>query len=157
MCLINATRKNSTYSVVNVIQYHSKWKLMYVCVCVCVCVCLCTSVYVCACNGNTSPINSLKAKDKLKITRWKVKTYPKHLWYWGKIMCEWIFLLTVCFKCWRNKFTASFFQKIREITILILCYLRILTGKKLHQMKLQRLQKVQIWAFGLLVQQINLL
>ena len=33
--------------------------------------------------------------------------------------------------------------------------LRILTGKKHPQMNLQRLQKVQIWAFGLLVQQIN--
>ena len=33
--------------------------------------------------------------------------------------------------------------------------LRILTGKKHRQIKLQRLQKVQIWAFGLLVQQIN--
>ena len=33
--------------------------------------------------------------------------------------------------------------------------LRILAGKKHRQMKLQRLQKVQIWAFGLLVQQIN--
>ena len=33
--------------------------------------------------------------------------------------------------------------------------LRILTKKKHRQMKLQRLQKVQIWAFGLLVQQIN--
>ena len=34
-------------------------------------------------------------------------------------------------------------------------FLRILTGKKLRQIKLQRLQKVQIWVFGLLVQQIN--
>ena len=34
-------------------------------------------------------------------------------------------------------------------------FLRILTGKKNHQIKLQRLQKVKIWAFGLLVQQIN--
>ena len=33
--------------------------------------------------------------------------------------------------------------------------LRILTGKKHCQMKLQRLQKVQIWVFALLVQQIN--
>ena len=33
--------------------------------------------------------------------------------------------------------------------------LRTLTGKKHRQIKLQRLQKVQIWAFGLLVQQIN--
>ena len=32
---------------------------------------------------------------------------------------------------------------------------RVLTGKNLRQMKLQCLQKVQIWAFGLLVQQIN--
>ena len=32
---------------------------------------------------------------------------------------------------------------------------RILTGKKLRQIKLQRFQKVQIWVFGLLVQQIN--
>ena len=33
--------------------------------------------------------------------------------------------------------------------------LRILKGKKHRQMKLQRLQKAQIWAFGLLVQQTN--
>ena len=33
--------------------------------------------------------------------------------------------------------------------------LRILAGKKHRQRKLQRLQKVQIWSFGLLVQQIN--
>ena len=33
--------------------------------------------------------------------------------------------------------------------------LRILTGKKHRQMKLQRLQRVQLWLFGLLVQQIN--
>ena len=33
--------------------------------------------------------------------------------------------------------------------------LRLLLGKKHRQMKLQRLQKVQIWVFGLLVQQIN--
>ena len=31
--------------------------------------------------------------------------------------------------------------------------LRILTGKNHRQIKLQRLQKVQIWAFGLLVHQ----
>ena len=29
--------------------------------------------------------------------------------------------------------------------------LRILTGKKDHQIKLQRLEKVRIWAFGLSV------
>ena len=31
----------------------------------------------------------------------------------------------------------------------------MLAGKKHHEIKLQHLQKVQIWAFGLLVQQIN--
>ena len=34
-------------------------------------------------------------------------------------------------------------------------FLSILTGKKHHHIKIQRLQKVQIWALGLLVQQIN--
>ena len=33
--------------------------------------------------------------------------------------------------------------------------LRILTGKKHRQIKLQRLQKVRIWTFGWLVHQIN--
>ena len=33
--------------------------------------------------------------------------------------------------------------------------LRILTGKKHPKIKLQRLQKIQIWTFGLLVHQIN--
>ena len=33
--------------------------------------------------------------------------------------------------------------------------LKILTGKKHHQINLQRLQNVQIWTFGLLVQHIN--
>ena len=34
-------------------------------------------------------------------------------------------------------------------------YLRILTEKKHRQIKLQRLEKVGIWASGLLVHQIN--
>ena len=34
-------------------------------------------------------------------------------------------------------------------------YFRILTGKKHRQIKLQRLQKVQMLAFGLMVHQIN--
>ena len=34
-------------------------------------------------------------------------------------------------------------------------FLRILTGKKYRQMKLQRIQKVEIWAFGSLVYQMN--
>ena len=33
--------------------------------------------------------------------------------------------------------------------------LRILTGKKHRQIKLQRLEKVGIWAFGSLIHQIN--
>ena len=36
-------------------------------------------------------------------------------------------------------------------------YLRILTGKKHRQIKLQRLEKVRIWAFGLLVHKVNYL
>ena len=54
---------------------------------------------------------------------------------------------------------------ICERTFIILCEtslvlkkdkcLRIPTGKKQSKIKLQRLQKVQIWTFGLLVQQIN--
>ena len=35
--------------------------------------------------------------------------------------------------------------------------LKILTGKKHHQIKLQRLQKVRIWAFGSSVHEINCL
>ena len=27
------------------------------------------------------------------------------------------------FNCWRNKFSAFFFQKIRKLTVLIFCYL----------------------------------
>ena len=33
--------------------------------------------------------------------------------------------------------------------------LKIFTGKKHRQIKLQRLQKIEIWAFGSLVHQIN--
>ena len=32
---------------------------------------------------------------------------------------------------------------------------KLLTGKKQRQIKLQRLQKVRMWAFGLLAHQIN--
>ena len=38
---------------------------------------------------------------------------------------------------------------------LVLNGLEILTEKKHHQIKLQCFQKVQIWAFGLLVEQIK--
>ena len=44
----------------------------------------------------------------------------------------------------------NIFAVLRPATLL-----RILTGKNYRQNKLQRLQKVQIWAFGLLVHQIN--
>ena len=37
------------------------------------------------------------------------------------------------------------------------CFLGILTGKKHRQIKLQRLQKVRIWAFGPLAHQIKIL
>ena len=45
--------------------------------------------------------------------------------------------------------TSVFGKKALIIT------LWILTGKKYRQIKLQRLQKVRIWAFGSLVHQIN--
>ena len=37
----------------------------------------------------------------------------------------------------------------------VLHQLSILTGKKHHKIELQRLQKIRIWTFGLLVHQIN--
>ena len=46
-------------------------------------------------------------------------------------------------------------NKTKQKDHLYLFRLRILTGKKHRQIKLQRLQKVQIWASGLLVHQIN--
>ena len=59
MCLMNSTRKKDMYSLAEeVVQCHNKWKLM----CVTLCVCFC--MYVCV-MGNTSPINSVKAEDKL--------------------------------------------------------------------------------------------
>ena len=42
--------------------------------------------------------------------------------------------------------------KVEQVQVL-----RIFTGKKHPQMKLQHLQKQQVWAFGLSVQQINYL
>ena len=42
-----------------------------------------------------------------------------------------------------------------NLGLLLTTSLRILTGKKHRQIKLQRLQKVRVWAFGLLVHQIN--
>ena len=50
--------------------------------------------------------------------------------------------------------------KLKLITsplVSLYLYLRILTGKKYRQVKLQRLQKVRIWTFGSLVHQINYL
>ena len=41
------------------------------------------------------------------------------------------------------------------LTVSLNVTLTILTGKKHRQIKLQRLQKVQIWAFGLPVHQIS--
>ena len=56
--------------LVDEVKCHNKLKLMCVCVCcVCVCVCVCARACVCVCNGNMPLINSLKAEDKLEITR----------------------------------------------------------------------------------------
>ena len=49
----------------------------------------------------------------------------------------------------------GFSYVLKKIICIKNLLLRILTGKKYRQVKLQRLQKVQIWAFVLLVQQIN--
>ena len=42
--------------------------------------------------------------------------------------------------------SVAFMAKLELVLVL-----RILTGKKYRQIKLQRLEKVRIWAFGLLV------
>ena len=66
------------------------------------------------------------------------------------------FVVTRCHSLSLTFYTPSFLRLIewkligeQQIS------LRILTEKKHPQMNLQRLQKVQIWAFGLLVQQTN--
>ena len=86
---------------------------MYVFVCVHVC--------VCACHGNTSPKNFLKAEDKPEILRWKVKNICKISEI--KWSVSEFYFKVFSFKCWRNTFTAFFFQKTGEIAILIFCYL----------------------------------
>ena len=45
---------------------------------------------------------------------------------------------------------SKFYDKIELFFVL-----RILTARKHCQLKLQRLQKVRIWAFSLLIYQIN--
>ena len=50
------------------------------------------------------------------------------------------------FACWKRKRI----QKTKQATIF-----RILIGKKHPKIKLQRLRKIRIWAFGSLVHQIN--
>ena len=47
------------------------------------------------------------------------------------------------------------FLRLNDINFLIYIQVFKHTGKKHRQIKLKRLQKVQIWAFGQLVQQIN--
>ena len=69
MCIMNATRKNSLYSLVDEVRRHNKWKLM----CLFMCVRVCKGV----CNENKSPINYLKAEGKLEITRLKEKSMRK--------------------------------------------------------------------------------
>ena len=73
MCLINATRKNSTWSLLDKFQFHNNWKS----------ICVFVWAWVGVCNGNTFSINSLKAEDKV---------------YWDKVMCKWIFLQSVFFQ-----------------------------------------------------------
>ena len=46
-------------------------------------------------------------------------------------------------------------QDFADCFLFILFGLRIITGKRDHQIKLQSLQKLRIWAFGLLVHRIK--
>ena len=65
--------------LVEELQCHNKWKLI--------------SVY----NGNTSAIISLKAEDKLKIMRWKIKKHSQKICDIEMLsyVSEWIFLPSV--------------------------------------------------------------
>ena len=69
------------------------------------------------------------------------------------ISCDGTFLsfLLVDTRC------ADFCLVLERTICLLLLNLRVLTGKKHRQIKLQRLQKVRMWAFGSLVYQINYL
>ena len=60
--------------------------------------------------------------------------------------------------CSANQLTVLFMMGPFAFTELtMIADLRILKGKKHPKIKLQRLQKVRIWAFGSLVHQINFL
>ena len=123
---MNATRKNIAHSLVDELHCPNKWTnvcvCVYVCVCVCVCVCVYVHVYLC-CSGNKLPINSLKAEDILETTRWKVKNMQNICNIEIKWCVSEFFFKVFSFKCWRNKSTTFFFQKIRKITTLFSCYL----------------------------------
>ena len=71
MSLINATRKYSIYWLLDEVQCLNKWKLMYVRLCVYIYIYI--YMCVCVCNGDTSPISSPKAEDKLEMIHWNVR------------------------------------------------------------------------------------
>ena len=54
-----------------------------------------------------------------------------------------------------SKCVTQIFSQIDKLSGKLM--LRILTGKKHRQRKLQRMQKVRIWTFGYFMHQINLL
>ena len=58
--------------------------------------------------GKMSPIIYLKAEDKLEVISWKVKRHTQRK---CDIVSERIFISSVFFKCWRNKFITFFIQK----------------------------------------------
>ena len=106
----------------NSIALTNEQMCVFVCMCVCVCVCVYVHVYLC-CSGNKLPINSLKAEDILETTRWKVKNMQNICNIEIKWCVSEFFFKVFSFKCWRNKSTTFFFQKIRKITTLFSCYL----------------------------------
>ena len=82
----------------------------------CVSACACV---VCVCNGNTSPINSLKAEDKLEITHWKVTKIREIFLILRSSDANFTLKCFFFFKYSNSKFTAFFLQKIQKIKILI--------------------------------------
>ena len=67
----------------------------------------------------------------------------------------WIFGIYVKFRTFWKRKSAHSLSISEVIDSERRAYLRILTRKKHFQIKLQRLQKVEIWTFGSLVHQIN--
>ena len=84
-------------------------------------------------------------KNKLP-SHFRVTLFVSHIFHLGILSLPQILYLS---KSYYSSAKHQFCKKSPLVS------LRILTGKKHRQIKLQRLKKVRIWEFGLLVQQIN--